>query len=278
MAVPSESNAESRVQRAARHPGVEVLARFGYAAKGVVYVVVGGLAVQAVLGAGGETTGEEGALRAIGAQPFGRLLLWALAIGLVGYALWRFVEALLDVEAKGTGAAGLASRGGYLASGVIHGFLALYAFKLATGDGGGGEGGTESATAEALTQPFGAWLVGLAGLAVIGYAGREAYRSYTRQYRREVAFGRLDLRVQRWIDRTGRLGLASRSVVFGLIGFFLLAAALRSDPSQARGLEGALDTLTRRPYGPWLLGIVAAGLVAYGVWSMVKARYRVFPT
>ena len=277
MAVPTYSAAEAHARNAARHPWVEALARVGYAAKGVVYVVVGSLAVRAAIGDGGGTTGGEGALRAIAGGPFGQVLLWALAIGLVGYTVWRLVQAVLDPEDKGADAKGIASRGAYLASGAVHGLLALYAFRLATGNGGGG-GGAQSLTAKVLANPFGAWLVGLAGLALIGYGAVAGYRSYTRRYRREVAFGRLDVRVQRWIDRTGRLGLAARAVVFALIGVFLIRAALQSNPSQARGLEGALDTLAGQPYGPWLLGLVAAGLVAYGVWSMVKARYRVFRT
>ncbi|HEX6200324.1 MAG TPA: DUF1206 domain-containing protein [Thermoanaerobaculia bacterium] len=254
------------------------MARFGYAAKGVVYVVVGGLALQAALGGGGGTTGGEGALRAIAGQPFGQVLLWLLALGLVGYALWRFVQGVLDVEDRGTDAEGLAVRGGFLASGAVHGLLAVYAFGLVTGNGGGGGGGAQGATAKVLAHPFGAWLVGLAGVAVIGYGLVAAHRAYTRKYRQEVAFGRLDRRVQRGIDRAGRLGLAARAVVFGLIGVFLIRAAVQSNPAQARGLEGALDTLAAQPHGPWLLGVVAVGLMAYGVWSMVKARYRVFRT
>jgi hypothetical protein len=199
MADLSRSSVGDQARSAARGPWVEALARLGYVAKGVVYVVVGGLAVQAALGGGGETTGSEGALRAIGRQPFGEVLLWVLAVGLVGYSLWRLVSAFLDPEGKGTGAAEIANRGGYLASGVVHGLLAAYAFGLATGDGGGGGGGTETWTARVLAHPFGAWLVGLAGLAVAVYAVKEAYVSYTRKYREDVAFSRLDLGAQRWI-------------------------------------------------------------------------------
>lgn len=278
MADLSRSSVGAQARSAAHGPWVEALARLGYAAKGVVYVVVGGLAVQAALSGGGETTGSEGALRAVARQPFGEVLLWVLAVGLVGYSLWKLVAAFLDPEGKGTGAAAIANRGGYLASGVVHGLLAAYAFRLATGDGGGGGGGAETWTAEVLVHPFGAWLVGLAGLAVAVYGVKEGYLSYTRKYRQDVAFPRLDLGAQRWVDRAGRVGLAARAVVFGLIGVFLIRAALQSNPSQARGLEGALDALAAQPYGPWLLALVAAGLVAYGVWCLVKARYRVFRT
>lgn len=264
--------------RAAGSGGVETLARLGYAAKGVVYMIVGVLAVQAALGDGGQTTGGEGALRTVAHQPFGQVLLWLLGVGLVGYALWRFIQAALDPESRGTDASRIAARVGFAASGIVHGGLALYAFGLATGNGGDGGGGAQSLTAKVLANPFGAWVVGLAGLAVIAYGIKAAHSAYTRGYRRKLAFGSLDARARTWVDRAGRLGLSARAVVFTLIGGFLIRAAVQSDPSEARGLEGALDTLAAQPYGPWLLALVAVGLVCYGIYSLVKARYRTFQT
>lgn len=254
------------------------MARLGYAAKGVVYMIVGILAVQAAFGTGGETTGSEGALRALADQPFGQALLWLLGIGLLCYAVWRFIQAGLDPDRKGTDASGIASRVGYAASGVIHGGLAFYAFGIATGNGGGGGGSTQTMTAKVLATPFGAWLVGLAGLAVLAYGLKAAHSAYTRRYRRKVPFGSLDARARTWVDRAGRLGLSARAVVFALIGVFLIKAAVQSDASEARGLEGALDTLAGQPYGPWLLGLVAIGLACYGFYSLVQARYRSFNT
>lgn len=269
--------ATAAAEGAARSDWVVLLARLGYAAKGVVYIIVGVLAVRTAVGQGGQTTGSQGALRTIVGEPFGQALLWLIGIGLFGYALWRFIQAGVDPEHKGTDASGLAARVGYAASGVIHSALALYAVRLAMGGGGGGGGGQQSLTAGVLASPFGQVVVGIAGLAVIAYGAKEAYRGYERKYRDEVAFGSLDARARRWIDHAGRWGLCARAVVFGLIGLFLLRAAIRSDPSEARGLEGALDTLAGSSYGPWLLGLVAIGLVCYGVFSIVKARYRVFP-
>jgi len=277
---PGRATGQARqtARRAAHSDWVEILARLGYAAKGVVYMIVGVLAVQAAFGGGGQTTGGKGALRSLADEPFGQVLLWLLGIGLVGYAVWRFIQAGVDPEGKGTDAKGMAARIGYAASGVIHSGLALYAFRLATGSGGGGGGGTQTVTAKVLSNPFGAWVVGLAGVAVIVYGIKAAYRAYTRKYREKVAFGHLDRRARTLIDRAGRLGLSARAVVFGLIGIFLIKAAIQSDPSEARGLEGALDTLASQPYGPWLLGLVAIGLVCYGFYSLVKARYRTFHT
>ncbi len=273
----STASAQAAARSAFRSDWVVLLARLGYAAKGVVYIIVGVLATQAAFGRGGETTGSEGALRTIAAQPFGQAMLWLVGLGLFGYALWRFIQAGIDPEHKGTDASGVAARLGYVASGVIHASLALYAIRLATGSGGGGGGSTQSLTAKVLANPFGQVVVGLAGLAVIAYGLKAAYSAYTRKYRDKVAFGQLDARARQWVDRVGRLGLSARAVVFGLIGVFLLRAAIQSDASEARGLEGALDTVARQPYGPWLLALVAIGLACYGVFSIVKARYRAFP-
>lgn len=276
-ATRTTASAKTTARNAFRSDWVVLLARLGYAAKGVVYIIVGVLATQAAFGQGGQTTGSEGAIRAIAGQPFGQAMLWLVGIGLFGYALWRFIQAGLDPEHKGTDASGLAARIGYAASGVIHGALALYAIRVATGSGGGGGGGSQSLTAKVLANPFGQVVVGLAGLAVIAYGSKAAYSAYTRRYRRKVAFEHLDARARQWVDRAGRLGLSARAVVFALIGFFLLQAAVQSDASEARGLEGALDSLAGQPYGPWLLALVAIGLACYGVFSIVKARYRAFP-
>lgn len=276
-ATRTTASAKATARNAFRSDWVVLLARLGYAAKGVVYIIVGVLATQAAFGQGGQTTGSEGAIRAIAGQPFGQAMLWLVGLGLFGYALWRFIQAGIDPEHKGTDASGIAARLGYVASGVIHASLALYAIWLATGSGGGGGGGTQSLTAKVLANPFGQVVVGLAGLAVIAYGLKAAYSAYTRRYRRKVAFERLDARARQWVDRAGRLGLSARAVVFALIGIFLLRAAIQSDASEARGLEGALDTVAGQPYGPWLLALVAIGLACYGAFSIVKARYRAFP-
>ena len=151
-------------------PWVEKLARFGYAAKGVVYAVIGILALQLASGQGGEATGPEGALSTIGQQPFGRTPLATMAAGLLAYALWRFVQAAVDPEHKGKGAMGLAQRAGYVVSGPTYGALGLLAARMALGQAGGGSGGQtqEDWTARSLAQPLGVWLVALVGLVVIG--------------------------------------------------------------------------------------------------------------
>jgi hypothetical protein len=255
-------------------PWVERLARLGYVAKGVVYFTVGLLAVQAALGTGGETTDSEGALERILRQPFGRFLLAVIAVGLVGYVLWRVAQALLDTERKGGDAKGLATRVGYVLSSVAYAGLAVSAARLALGLGSDGSDATRDWTARLLAWPFGPWLVGLVALAVIGVGLEQLYEAASKSFCEQLRLGKMSARERRWAERAGQVGLAARGVTFGLIGAFLIQAALRSDANQARGLGGALGSLAAQPYGPWLLGAVAVGLIAYGVFQLVIARYR----
>ncbi len=265
-----------RVEQAARtagRPWVEPLARFGYAARGVVYAFIGVLAVQAAFFGRGQATGPEGAIQTIAEKS--KLLLVLIAIGLFGYALWRFVQGILDPENKGRDPKGLAKRGAMVASGVVYAGLALLAFRLISQSGGGaGSGGQASTTASLLSLPFGRALVILAGISVIVSALYQIYEAYTKKFQRRMKTAEMSPEEQRLAIHTGQLGLASRGIAFLITGWFLIQAALRYDPSEARGLGGALETLASQPYGPWLLGIVALGLVAYGAYSFLQARYR----
>jgi hypothetical protein len=258
---------------------VERLARLGYLAKGIVYAIVGVLAVQAAFGAGGQTTDTKGALSAIAAQPFGKFLLALLTVGLIGYVVWRFVQAVQDPEHKGDDAKGWATRLGYAVSGLIYASLAFTAIGLIRGSGGGGGGNSEQDwTARLLAQPFGQWLVGLVGAFVIGLGFYQLYQAYKAKFRKQMKLQEMSPTEETWATRIGRFGLGARGVVFCIIGFFLLQAARQSDASQVRGLDGALQSLAQQPYGPWLLGIVALGLVAYGIHMAVQARYIRIPS
>jgi Domain of Unknown Function (DUF1206) len=259
-----------------RSPWVVFLARFGYAAKGVVYLIIGGLAMAAAAGKGGATTDRNGAVRAIYNQPFGVFLLILVAIGWLGYAVWSEVQATLDTEHAGGDAKGIAQRIGYAAVGLSYAGLAVGALRLAFGKGGGQSSNaqTQDWTARLLSAPWGVALVILVGLVVVVIAGILFYQAYTGKFADSldltVAAGRLrDGAV--WL---GRLGYAALGVVFTIIGIFLIVAAIRHNPGEAKGLSGALSTLVQQPYGHVLLGIVALGLVAYGAYSFVEARYR----
>ena len=257
-------------------PWIEGLGRFGYAAKGVVYLIVGGLAVQAALGHGGQTTDQQGAMRQIAEAPFGRSLLVVVAIGLLGYALWQIVRAALDTEHKGTDAKGVLMRSVYAGVAVIYAGLAWSALRMAMGVGSG-EGSTEKAqgwTTWLIDQPFGVWLVGLVGAAVVLNGLYQLYRAFKSRLTEDLNLMDLGAEHHDLITRAGRAGYAARGVAFMMIGGFLISAAVHHDPGEAQGLDGALTTLASQPFGPYLLGLVAAGLAAYGIFALVEARYR----
>ena len=277
MRMDPVGEAQRHGRAAAREAGpwVERLARLGYAAKGVVYLIIGGIAARAAFGSGEQVQGSQGALRAILEQPFGRFLLALVALGLAGYALWRFVQAALDPEADGPDGSGAAKRAGWAISGLIHAGLALAAARLVMGNGGSGGGdSTDRWTATLMRQPAGRWLVAAVGLGILAYGIYALYRAYAVKLDRRLDLSRMSPEARTWAVRSGRAGIAARGVVFAVMGFFLLRAAMNYDPSQARGLEGALQALQGSSYGPWILALVALGLVGYGIYQLVEARYR----
>jgi hypothetical protein len=277
MAIDAMGEAQRHGRAAAREaaPWVEKLARLGYAAKGVVYLIIGGIAARAAFGSGERVQGSQGALRTILEQPFGKFLLGLVALGLAGYALWRFVQAGLDPEHGGrTDGGGAAKRVGYAISGVIHAGLALAGARMVMGGGGGGGDRTDDWTATLMRQPAGRWLVAAVGLGILSYGAYALYRAYAVKLDKRLDLSRMSPAARTWAVRSGRAGIAARGVVFAIMGFFLLRAALRSNPGEARGLDGALQALQQQSYGPWLLGLVAIGLVGYGIYQLVEARYR----
>lgn len=257
---------------------METLARFGYVAKGFVYGAIGILALMTAFSVGGgKTTGTSGALQSIAQQPFGQILLILIAIGLVGYVIWRLVEAVNDPEDKGTDAKGIFSRLGYLMSGIAYVGVAFNAALLAFGSSSGSSGGGNSKqdwTAMVMQQPFGRWLVGLGGAIILGIGVYRIYEAYKVKFRKKLNMSELNYQQEDWLVNISRFGIAARGVVFIMLGFFVLQAAHQSNPQQVKGLDGALYTLTQQPYGKVLLTLMALGLVAYAVYLFLQARYR----
>lgn len=272
--IPATAHPTARHAKAVPGHGVETLARLGYATIGGVYLIIGVLATQAALGTGGATEDPQGALATLARQPFGRLLLGVMAVGLSGYVLWRFIQALLDPEYHGADAKGLLTRLGFAVSGVAYAALAVLAAQMALGRGGGAGHSEQEWTAQLLAQPFGQWLVGIVGVIIIGVGLAHGSMAYTAHFMQEYATGAMSVRQQRWAKRIGQVGLVARGVTFGIIGGFLLHAGITADPTEARGLGEALAVLAQQPYGPWLLGVVALGLVAYGLFCLSQALYR----
>ncbi|MEM7553085.1 MAG: DUF1206 domain-containing protein [Cyanobacteria bacterium P01_A01_bin.84] len=268
-------NLEEHSKEAVSHPWFEKLARFGFAARGLIYIVIGILATQTAFSSGGKTTGSSGALVEIVRQPFGKILLGILTVGIIGFVLWRLVQGILDPEHSEIDAKRILKRIGYISSAIAYGGLALTAIQLIMGSGGGrNKDSTQDWTARVMSQPFGIWLVGIGGAIAIIIGGTYIYKAWKEKFRKKWKLDQMSRKERKWATYIGKFGLIARGTVFVIIGIFLIQASLQSDPSEARGLGGTLSTLAQQPFGSWILGIVAFGLVAYGIHCMFEARYR----
>ena len=257
-------------------PWIERLARVGFAAKALLYGIVGVLAFRAAFSDGGATIGSRGALASLVRHPFGALVLVVIAAGLFGHAAWRLIEAVVDPERRGTSPKGLAVRIGYAGRGVFHAALGVQAVRLALGAGGNSSSdGTEQWTARALDAPLGSWLVIGAGLTVIGYGVYQLYRAWAAKLSKQLDLSRLSSEAGSWLIKVSRFGLGARGVVFGVIGAYLVRAGVAHNANKAADTGEALSAIGQQPLGNWLLAIVAIGLIAYGAYEVVQARYRV---
>jgi hypothetical protein len=254
-------------------PWVERLARVGYIAKGVIYAVIGFLALREAVGAGGRSTDPSGAIHSIGTQPFGGVMLALLAVGLACYALWKVVQGVKDPDGKGSDAHGIVRRAAYVGSGALYGLLAYTAAQSILGAEDTSEDAA-TASAMALQPPVGPILVGLVGVVVVAVGLYQLYAAYEAKFRDDLRLTQMGEAEERWVIYAGRIGTAARVVAIGIAGAFLLLAAYQSDPSEARGLGAALETVQHQPLGPYMLGTIAIGLLVYGAFMFAIARYR----
>jgi hypothetical protein len=251
------------------------LPRLGYLTRGLLYGAVGWLAFQMVIGVGGYTTDLQGAISYVADQRFGQLALVVIAFGLVGYSLWGFARAILDPLARGTSPKALAERGGYFVSGVAYASLLFPTVRLLLGgdsDEGQGQQASADWTAWLLSQPYGPWLVGgiglVAGVGAVGQAYMGLAGKFMKDFRDDMTEN--EERAALW---AGRIGMVARGVVFAVVAWFFVQSALQVDASEPRGLDGALLALLMQPYGPWLMGTVALGLISFGVFSALSGRW-----
>jgi hypothetical protein len=266
-------DAQERIERAAHW--VEPLARLGLAARGVVYAVVGVLAVRIALEHSDEAD-RKGALEAVGRQPFGRFLLVIMAVGFAGYALWRLVQAALDTEDEGAGAKGVVKRTGHLARALIYGGFCVSTVRFLTGSGeaAGGAQQQQSWTARLLNEPFGQFLVIVIGLGVIATGLYSGYQGISGKYRKRLKNHEIGSTTNKGVDQVAVAGLLGRMAAMMLVGIFLIKSAIDFDPSKSAGLDGALRRLGQSAWGDVVIVLVGVGLFAYGVYSCVEARYR----
>jgi hypothetical protein len=255
-----------------------VLARTGLVAKGLSFGIVGFLAVKLALGDGGKATSRQGALQAIAQHSYGKIVLILLACGFAAYALWRFVQAFAERDEGGSKGAlkKWGKRAGYIGRGLIYAGLTFSTVKILLGSGGGQSQNQKAhkTTALVLGWPGGTWIVGIAGAAIVAAGLWNLYRGLSRKFEDKWRTGRMSGTARRWGGRVGVVGHVARAVVFGLIGIFVVRAAIDYNPRDAIGIDGALQKLAHASYGPYLLGLTAAGLICYALYCLVDARYR----
>ena len=255
--------------------GIKALARLGFAAIGVVYLLMGTLALLAALGQRlGARPDQKEAVQRLQEVPGGSVLLGLISVGLLGYIVWRFTQAIRDTEGKGSGAKGLGTRLWFAASGLFYSGLALYAGRLAL-QGRAEKGGDapQSLTAKVLGWPGGDWLILLVGAVVIGIGLFQVYRAFSGSFKSDVDASSLSVTQQRLVYRAAQVGMTARGIVVALIGYFLLQAGQQSQAGAVGSTDEAFDLLAAM--GPAALGAVAAGLVAYGLYMLVQAKYPV---
>lgn len=247
--------------------------RAGYAARGIIYILIGALALLAAW-RGGQAEGAKGALSGLTDETWGTALLAAIAVGFFCYAAWRIIAAWNDLERHGTDAKGVFARLAMCVTAVIHAGLGVYAARLAMGSGGSGGGNSEQEwTAWLMSQPFGRWLVVGVGLIVIGAGIYYGYKGVAEKYKEHL---RYTPTVER-LDTLCKLGFVAYGIVIAIVGCFLLWAGWTSDPSEAGGLQQAFSTVQQAAFGRVLLGILALGVLGFAVENFIEAVYRIVP-
>ena len=258
---------------AARSPWIQLPFRFGYVARGLLYIVPGVLALLLAVGMRGAMITQTESIGVIGRQPLGRLLLLPVAAGLAGYALWGFVRAVLDPLRRGHSVKGIFERLGYATSGMAHTALLAATVRFLLSATTHAAKGRDWA-AELLAKPSGAWLLGIVGLCWIAGAGvLQVVVGWRGTFLDDLALERMDSGERRWAERLGRVGMVARGIVFSIIGALLVAAALHANPHKESGMDGALLEVTRQPFGRILLAAAAVGLMVFGVFSVMCARW-----
>lgn len=272
------------------HQWIEKFARLGFVAQALNYATIGLLALQVAIGSGGRLTDSSGAIEVLSQQPLGPFLLGILGFGFAGYGLWFYIQAAFgqhasprhdlygrrispDSAKQSSGKRAACKRIYAGVIGVIYTMLALSVFRILLNLGGNSGDMTRTWTGRLMSQPLGIWAVALTGLVIGGAGLYQFYKAFKEKFKDNIELGSLSVKARGAFMKLAKWGISARGVVFCIIGWFLVQAALNHNPNQARGLGGALHTIAAQPFGKILLGIVAVGLVLYAVYSAFKAKY-----
>jgi hypothetical protein len=258
-------------RRAANSPAVHVLARAGLVARGVIYVLIGWVAILVAAGHSSREADQGGALQLLAGKPYGMISLWLLGIGFACYALWRFSEAAFGVTGEGNGAG---PRLKSLIRGLLYAGFAYLTFQVISGAHSSQAGRQEDATASVMRHAGGRWLVGIIGLIVVIAGVALIAQGIRRRFMRQLQTSQMSPRTRRIVEWLGVIGTVARGVVFALAGVLVIDAAVTYSPSKAGGVDNALLTLRDQPFGVFLLGLAAVGLIIFGVYGLCEARWR----
>jgi hypothetical protein len=263
-----------KAEQAGDSASLEGLARVGLIAYGVVYLLIGWLALQIAWGASASKSADtSGALRTLADQPFGKILLWLVALGLVALALWQASEAIWGYRNR-QAAKRIPKQATSGAKAVIYAALGVSAALVALGSGSSSSQSQQHATSGVLAWPGGRVIVVVAGLIIIGVGVAEVVKGVKKSFAEQIDTSSLSPAAREGVARLGQVGYIAKGVAFGVVGGLLSYATLTFDRQQAQGLDGALQTILAQPFGKFLLTAVALGFVAFGLFAMLQARYR----
>jgi hypothetical protein len=271
MGPAAASQVRGKARRASESRAAQVLARAGLTARGIIYILIGWVAVLVALGRSAREADQVGAFQLLAGKPYGAVSLWLLAIGFAAYALWRLSEAAFGVTGDGPGAG---PRLKSLARAVVYAGFAVLTFKVISGTQGSQSRQQQDLTAKVMQHPGGQWLVGIAGLVVVGIGAALAVQGIRRTFLRYLRTGQMSRRTRKLVEWLGVIGTVARGVVFALAGVLVIDAAITHQPAKSGGIDRALLTLRDQPFGPVLLLLAALGLLIFGVYGLAEARWR----
>ena len=259
-------------RRASDSPAARALARAGLVARGVIYILIGWVAILVALGQTSQHADQQGALQLLASKPYGLVVLWLLGIGFAGYALWRLSEAAFGVTGEGNGAG---PRLKSLARALIYAGFAFLTFEIIAGAGGASQTKKQQdLTASVMHHTGGRWLVGIAGLVIVIAGLTLVVEGIRRKFLKYLQLSQLSMRTRRLVEWLGVIGTTARGAVFALVGVLVLQAAITYQPAKAGGIDKALLTLRNQPFGEFLLILAALGLIVFGVYGLCEARWR----
>ncbi|SDJ99980.1 DUF1206 domain-containing protein [Sediminibacillus albus] len=255
-------------------PWIRWYGRLGYMAQGVVFALIGILSFMAAIGVGGKTASTSGMFQSLANMPLGEILIWIIGIGLLGYIVWQLIRAVKDPGNYGNGFRGIVIRVGFFVSAVIYGAISMKAIQIAVHAGSSNSGSEQAMSAKLLSQPFGPWVLAGLGTGIFIFGGYELFSGIKGSFMKKFKKSEMKAHEKKTARNAGRIGMISRGIIFGLVGFFFVRTALTTNPDKAKGLDGALAELAKQPFGQWMLGIVSVGFILFGLYQIIRGRYE----